>query len=204
MNVYLMRHPAREGGKGVCIGQTDVGLSAEGRASLPRLCQKAADLKPSRVISSDLQRCRSLAEGIASLLNLTVEINPAWRELNFGDWESRTFDEIQSEDPLNLAAWMENYVEIAPSGGESFRQLQTRALGALNQLGHTPGETVLVATHAGVIRSLISAAAGLSLTRVFEIGVQYGGLTHLAGSDGKWTLVSPLELTDHSVQKDIR
>ncbi len=204
MNVYLMRHPAREGDKGLCIGQTDVGLSAEGRASLPQLCQKAADLKPSRVVCSDLQRCRILAEGIARRLDLTVEINPQWRERNFGDWENRTFDQIQNEDPHNLAAWMANYVEIAPPGGESFQQLQTRALGALNQLGPISGETILVATHAGLIRSLISAAAGLSLKRVFEIGVNYGGLTHLAWRDGKWTLVSPLELTDHTVQKDIQ
>src|SRR5271168_4504009 len=163
MDVYLMRHPAREGEAGRCIGQTDVALSTEGISSLPRLGQEAAQVKPTRLLSSDLRRCRILAETIATKCYLTVEINPLWRELNFGEWENRTWDEIREKDPKSLAAWMENYVQISPPGGESFQQLQKRALGALDELDRASDESVLVATHCGVIRSLVSAFSGISL-----------------------------------------
>jgi len=199
-----MRHPAREGEAGRCIGQTDVALSAEGISSLPRLGQLAAQVKPTRVLSSDLRRCRILAETIAAKRNLTMEINPGWRELHFGEWENRTWDEIRREDPQRLAAWMDNYVEVAPPGGESFRQLQERVLGALEQLHRASDETIVVATHAGVIRSLVSALSDISLTRVFEISVSYGSLTHLRWSEGKWTLISKPEWSANSVQQEVR
>lgn len=204
MNVHLMRHPAREGAPGRCIGQTDVALSAEGCASLPRLGRQAAEMRPTRVVSSDLQRCRLLAEEIAEGQKLKVELSPAWRELDFGAWEDRTWDDIQKEDSARLAAWMENYVEVAPPRGESFRQLQERALGALDRLDRRSGETVVVTTHAGVIRSLLCAFSDVTLTRIFEVSVPYGSLTHVRWNEGKWNLVSKLELTAHSVREDIR
>jgi len=204
MNVYLMRHPAREGEAGLCIGQTDVALSAEGLSSLPRLGQEAEKVKPTRIISSDLQRCRILAETIAGMRNLSVNINPEWRELHFGDWENRTWDEIRHADPKRLAAWMNHYVEVAPPDGESFRQLQERALGALHRLDRTAHETIVVATHCGVIRALISAFSDVSLTRVFEISVPYGSLTHLCWRDEKWALGSTVERTDNSVQREVQ
>ena len=204
MNVHLMRHPAREGEAGRCIGQTDVKLSAEGRASLPLLCEQASRVKPTRVVSSDLQRCRILAEEIAARQNLKVTVEPTWRELHFGAWENRTWNDIQKDDGTNLAAWMTDFVEVAPPGGESFRQLQKRALGALDRLERDPGSTVVVTTHAGVIRSLLCAFSDMPLTRIFEVEVPYGSLTHLRWNEGKWTLVSEITVTAHSVQEDIR
>jgi alpha-ribazole phosphatase len=192
MNIYLMRHPQRESTAGRCIGQTGVPLSDEGRATLPLLARCAAGLSPVRVVSSDLQRCRLLADEIARASNLTVETNPQWREIHFGNWENRTWDDIERDDAPTLAAWMKDFVDVVPTGGESFRQLQARALSALESVGEFSSGAVIVVTHSGVIRSLMSAFSGVPLTRVLDIPVPYGSLTQLGRCDGKWALLPGL------------
>src|ERR1700734_515705 len=114
MDVFLMRHPAREAEQGLCIGQSDVELSADGISSFPDLVEKAAVVKPTRVASSDLVRCQKLANEIARHENLAVEVSSAWREINFGRWENCLWDEIRHHDAKNFAAWTEDFVTVAP------------------------------------------------------------------------------------------
>ena len=68
MTLTLMRHPHIDFAAQRCIGQTDVDLSFEGKSSLKSIAGQACRLFPDLVISSDLKRCRLLAEEIAARL----------------------------------------------------------------------------------------------------------------------------------------
>ena len=165
-----MRHPAVEFATLRCIGQTDVDLSTAGKSSLNSLADQ--------VLSSDLKRCRLLAEQIADRLRITPVFDPIWREIDFGCWENRTWDAIQREEAEAFSEWVADFVTTPAPGGESFLQLQKRALTAISKIDPI-SSNVLIVTHAGIIRAAYSAFANLSLSRAFDYNIQYGGMLHL-------------------------
>lgn len=105
-----------------------------------------------RVVSSDLARARRTAEIVADGLGTgPVEVEPALRERDVGDWTGLTSDEIGLRWPEVLQAWRERRL-VATPGGEPEAALVARVTAALGALaGNGP---VLVVTHGGVIRSL--------------------------------------------------
>ena len=189
MLLRLLRHPATASSGEGCIGQTDVALSAEGLAAIERIAEDAARTKPARLLSSDLRRCRMLADAIAARLDICPEPDAIWREVNFGAWENRTWDEIRSDDPHALAAWMDDFVTVAPPGGESFHQLRSRVVSALQKIDPEPFDSLLVVTHAGVIRAAVCAFSDWPLRRAFELEVSCGSTTCLRWKDNQWGVV---------------
>jgi broad specificity phosphatase PhoE len=212
MILTLMRHPAVEIANGRCIGQTDIDLSVAGEASLESLAHEACSLLLDRIISSDLKRCRLLAYRIASRLHIAPVFDSIWREVNFGLWENRTWNDIRSEDSRAFADWNADFVTVAPPGGESFQQLQNRVMEAISNVC-TVGTrfcasavgmrfcasgdacpdtsipiippdaqkripTVLVVTHAGVMRAAYAAFSKLPLSQAFDYHVPYGAMLH--------------------------
>ena len=120
-----MRHPSVDAGSDRCIGQTNVELSSGGRTALSPLAEEVSGLRPDRILCSDLKRCLLLAEAIAARLRLFAEPDPLWRELSFGTWENRTWNDIQASEPQLFGEWMTNFDTVAPPAGESFEQLQS-------------------------------------------------------------------------------
>jgi alpha-ribazole phosphatase len=207
MMLTLMRHPPIEAKGERCIGQTNVELSPEGRAALIPLAEEASRLKPDKILCSDLQRCQVLAEAIALRLGLSSEPDAVWREISFGTWESRTWNDIQAKEPYRLSKWTADFETVAPPAGESFADLQARILrGIENKLVGAKHDTevapstrseantgrpstihYLIVTHAGVIRAAMSAFSGLPLRRAFEFRVPYGSLSTFCRHGSRWT-----------------
>lgn len=95
MELFLVRHTETEqNGEARCIGQTDVPLSEAGKQHIHLVSARLVALKPECVITSDMERCIALAQLIASQLGLEPELSRAWREVNFGQWENRSWDDI--------------------------------------------------------------------------------------------------------------
>jgi broad specificity phosphatase PhoE len=211
MMLTFMRHPAIEAMGERCIGQTNVELSPEGRAALIPLAEEGSRLRPDKVLCSDLQRCQMLAEAIAFRLGLTSEADPVWREISFGTWEGRTWNDIQAKEPHRLNEWIADFETVAPPAGESFADLQARVLrgietklvGAKHDAGVAPATRsvanpgtsstthYLIVTHAGVIRAAMSAFFGLPLRRAFDFRVPYGCRTTFCRHGSHW---SPVDL----------
>ena len=183
MTLTLMRHPHIDFATQRCLGQTDVDLSFEGRSSLKSLASEACRLCPDRVVSSDLKRCRLLAEEIAARLRTRPVFDPIWREIDFGFWENRTWEAIRREETEAFAEWVADFVTTAPPGGESFWQLQKRILSAIDAISRIGAPkrvpALLVVTHAGVMRAAHAAFAGLPLSQAFDYKVPYGAMFHV-------------------------
>lgn len=194
--IVLVRHTQPEIDEGVCYGQTDVPLptdftreAAEIFRRLGSLVGKAADSM--RILSSPLQRCARLAEFFAAQnprRHRVVQSDARLREMNFGAWEGRSWAEIEAQDGEALRRWMEDFVHTAPPGGETFHDLQRRACEALQEAIETTTEetaenndvaatqTLVVVTHAGVIRALAAHYANLPLERAFLLAVNFGSI----------------------------
>ena len=118
-------------------GQTDIPLSPRGEAQAMRLRSRLAYEPITTAYASDLQR--------------------AWRtaELALDDWEGLTSAETVARDPEIAAARRRRPGSVRPPGGEHLADMRDRIAPAIEaiRLRH-PGETVLVSTHGGVVRTL--------------------------------------------------
>lgn len=151
MELYLIRHPRPQVAPGVCYGQTDLGL-AEPAAEV------AARLRPLlpadfTLYASPLARARLLAEALG-----TPRLDPRLKEIHFGEWEGRSFDDIGKPA---LDAWADAPLDFAPPGGESPRQMAARAHAFLAELRADAPAAAVVVAHGGPLRAIAGPLLGL-------------------------------------------
>lgn len=175
--LLLIRHAHTDMAGRFC-GHSDPELSATGRQ---QLSETIAQLQPwtlSTIYASDLKRALQTAEAIASHRNVTTQLRTGLREIYFGDWEGKSWEEIERADPATAASWLKAYPNQAPPGGEAFRDFEQRVRNEISALAALSGDSVVAAvTHAGFIRTAISVILGAPLASVNK--VDYGSITEL-------------------------
>jgi alpha-ribazole phosphatase len=173
--IVLVRHcEPQEDARGLCYGRLDVGLSAAGRAHAVALAAQLCEALYTHVWTSPRLRARETAEPLAR--GMTVAIHDDLREIDFGELEGRSYDEIAGSDPELYRAWMETPTRVRFPGGESFSDLKRRAVAALEEI-RARSDVALVVTHGGVIRAGLAAWLGMPDEAIFRLDVGYGRLT---------------------------
>jgi alpha-ribazole phosphatase len=171
MEVYLVRHTETVCEKGICYGQSDVGI----REPYEAIFESILNQLPQEAIlySSPLQRCTILAKHILANTKIDSIIEDSrLMEMNFGDWELRNWDAIPQEI---LNPWMGDFVNVRVPNGESFVDLYDRVLDFLeNKLTKDNEKPVIIVAHAGVIRGFLCKINDLSLKDAFQNKVNYG------------------------------
>lgn len=145
-------------------GQIDIGLNDKGRWQAGRLGQALAEEKLDAIYSSDLARAHQTADAVARTTGVAVTPQTGLRERVFGNFEGKTFAEIDALWPEQAQAWRKRVPDFAPEGGESLLQFRDRVLAVVQTLVacHTEGQILLVA-HGGVMDLLYRAATGQEL-----------------------------------------
>ena len=149
--LLLVRHAQSEwNADGRWQGWADPPLSDLGR----RQSEAAAGAlgRTDAVVTSDLGRAVETATILARALGLgPVEVDPALRERDIGEFTGLTRGEIEARWPGMVGS----FVRTSPPRGETSEQVLERALPALGRLAAgRPGQDVLVVTHGGVIRNV--------------------------------------------------
>jgi ribonuclease H / adenosylcobalamin/alpha-ribazole phosphatase len=154
------------------IGMRDDELSEQGRMQADALAEALAILPVAVVYSSPRRRAYDTAAPIAARHHLDVQLLPELMENSFGDWEGMSRAEVLARSPEDeqlLRAWEAN-PEIAPPGGESFAAVRKRVVGVVERLAQVhPDQTVVLVSHVGPIKALLSVALGAPLTSLFQI-----------------------------------
>lgn len=123
------------------IGWTDLPADLADSAALTRLSAYLPPAAP--VISSDLSRAIATADTLGNRPRLPHD--PDLREIHFGQWERRTFAEIDAETPDLIRAFWEAPGENRPPGGESWNDLTARTSTALDRLQGVASDLIVVA-----------------------------------------------------------
>ncbi|MGA6096710.1 histidine phosphatase family protein [Stutzerimonas marianensis] len=176
MNLHLdmLRHGETTGGGGF-RGRLDDELTAEGWQQMRRAVAERAGW--SRIISSPLKRCARFAAELAERQGLELEVESAFRELDFGAWEGLTAAELMLDRSEQLGRFWADPYGFTPPGGESLMAFETRVLTALERLADRwAGERILLVTHAGVMRLLLAEARGLPRERLLQVEVGHASL----------------------------
>jgi len=167
--LYLMRHGAPEVA-GRMLGRTD-DLATE--AGIAACVARAEGLDVKRIHASDLIRARACATAIGGPRGVAIEVDPRWRELDFGVWDGLAPGAI---DPAGLAAFYEDPDASPPPDGESWLALQGRVAHALAAM--LPVST-LVVTHGGAIRAALADLCGFDRRQIWSFDLPYAALVSL-------------------------
>ena len=186
MELVLVRHAeVSEEARGRCYGRLDVGLSENGHRQSRRIAERLAGEAVAAVVCSPARRTRETAAAVAVRHELEVTILDELSELDFGELEGRTYEEIESKWPELYAAWMTEPSSVAFPGGEALADLRARVAAAVTRLRtEYDGSVVVAITHAGVVRAVLADALGMPDDRFFRIDVEPASITRVGWRDG--------------------
>lgn len=153
---------------GTFCGSSNPDLNERGRAQAAALEHKLRSQPIDRMFSSDLARAQETAAYIAAPRKLEVTVHPALREIDFGDWEARTFVQIARQYPVFATRWMAEFPDLTIPNAEPVPAFRQRVLAEIQALRAVPAEHVVVLTHAGVLCVLLEEFGHLSKQQAYQ------------------------------------
>jgi probable phosphoglycerate mutase len=138
-------------------------LAEAGVRQAERAAERIAALKEvAAVYTSPLERTRETAKPIAAGRGLRPRVERGLLECDFGDWTGAKLKDLSKKPEW---ATVQRYPSgFRFPGGESFTEMQTRMVGALDGLvARHPGETIVAVSHADPIKAALAQALGTHL-----------------------------------------
>jgi phosphoserine phosphatase len=138
-------------------GRVDIELTEQGVAEARRTgVWIARHWQPTAVYTSPLKRCRDTGTAIAAPCGLTIEVLASLTDLNYGDWQWRTHDEVAAESPVLYRCWRTNPQLMRIPNGESLQELVARAADSFRVVAQKHAtETIVMVAHESLNRALL-------------------------------------------------
>ena len=168
---FLIRHAACSGLGQILWGRTPgICLNETGKLQAQRLAERFHGITLQAIYSSPMERALETAETIARTMNLEVNKNPAFDEIDFGEWSGKSFDTLASDEVWRRFNSHRSTTTIP--GGEAFLEVQTRVVMELERLSSQHNDArVAIVSHADVIKAAVGyfAATPIDLLQRIEI-----------------------------------
>jgi len=180
----LMRHAAHDWlGRGFAGRQPDVHLNAKGREQAQEIVQRLAAFPIDAIYCSPQPRTHETAGPVAQARGIAIRTEAAIDEVDLGDWEGRTFDEVREQETWQH--WCARRGSAQPPGGEPFAGVAQRGYEGLQRLARAhPDQHVLVVSHGDPLKAMIATCLGLSLDNLEQFDIAPASLSILAMGEG--------------------
>ena len=188
--IYLIRHGQTQWvhEKRYC-GQTDIPLNATGYKQAQALQPFLQDIPFSKVYSSDL--CRAAEYAHLAVPSCFAEKRSELRELSFGVFEGKTYDELCASSYQNLyEQWLENPGNILIPEGESATDFSHRINCVWQEILAQPDAMIALFSHGGPIRYLLSQTQGNGVDGLAHIALAEGAVSIIKVSENRLEIVS--------------
>jgi broad specificity phosphatase PhoE len=176
--IDLIRHGEPVGGRRIRGHGIDDPLSETGWAQMR---SAVGDGSPwARVVSSPMQRCLAFAKELATRQQLPLQIDDRLKEVGFGAWEGRTPDQIRTDNAEEYDAFYSDPVNRRPAGAEPLQEFSDRVGNCYDELvSRHAGEHLLLVTHAGVIRAVLSRLLDAPLGTMYRMEIANAGIARV-------------------------
>lgn len=172
MQIILTRHGEVEGMQPERFrGRMELALTARGSEQAKAVADRiAAEFAPQAVYTSTMQRSRETGAAIAAACGLSAQVLAGVNDLDYGDWQWKTHEEVRATHPHLHVLW-----KVAPQwvrfpGGESLQDLALRTVDGLRALLQRHADhTVVLVGHDSVNRALLLHALDLPLSAYWRI-----------------------------------
>ena len=183
-------------------GHLDIPLNSKGRWQAERLAHALKDESISTIYASDLARAWETAKYLGHAQDLQVIKEVGLRERHFGDFEGKTFAEIEVLSPEQSMRWRKRDPHFHPTGGESLVAMRARVIEAAERLAaQHPGEQIALVGHGGVMDVLYRAATRLDIQAPRSWTLGNAAINRLLWTPEGFTLVgwADTQHLDHGV-----
>ncbi len=157
MKIYLIRHGQTDWNlEGKIQGRYDVSLNETG-SKQAELLAMGMDKRPVvQIFSSRQKRALETAQAVGRRQHVAVTVIDGLEEVEFGEWEGKTWDEISREYPEEFKVWCTEPAEIVPPGGESRPQIYRRIGNALKEILRRSRGDIAIVSHGAALAYMVS------------------------------------------------
>ena len=179
--IIIIRHGSIDSKyQGRYIGTMDVPLSQKGLEESVAIGKYLADINCDYIFASPMLRVKQTLEtAIAPEKIKDVEYKENLREINFGDWEGMTFEEINAKYPNQVNDWVGILNKFGFPNGSNVDDFHKGIELFKKTLLKISSETIMVFAHGGVILALICSILGLEKDKMLAFKVDRGSITTL-------------------------
>ncbi|MBO4972251.1 MAG: histidine phosphatase family protein [Clostridia bacterium] len=194
VNFIVIRHGLSQSNREKRFsGQYDTPLSDFGVRQAECSCEYVLkSFKVDMVVASDLQRAYNTVKPAADALSVNIDKYKELREVDVGSWLHVPYAEIDKFDPEGRRKYLETPIgERVYGGAESYTDVKRRAIRKLREIAEeNDGKTILVGTHAGVVRVFLVECLGMDINDMESLpGIHNASVTTATYENGKFTLV---------------
>ena len=189
MNIYIVRHGATSWNeKDIVQGNIDIELSEKGKSEVEKTAEYLKNLKFNKIFTSELRRTFNTAEIIGKGRNADIVKIKELNELDCGDWEGLTMEQIRNERAEEYAK-LKADPEYKIPGGESFMDVVRRfKIGWQKVLKLSEGKDFLFITHIVITRAFLYSNLGVPYESVRSFVINNASFTHFEYDNGRYFL----------------
>ncbi|PJZ26407.1 fructose-2,6-bisphosphatase [Leptospira hartskeerlii] len=162
-SLCLLRHPSippEYAGK--YLGRKEVSLSEEGIQEVERIREKIFEkFITGKVYLSPAKQCIETFNELCFHNKLDPEIKEELQELDFGDWEGRSFSELAEINSEGLKKFANFSSSFRFPNGESLHEFQKRAESFKEHILSSSDRYIFVLSHGGILSNLLCSFLGL-------------------------------------------
>ena len=163
MQLILIRHGETLWNKEKRVqGMSDIELSEAGIKQARKLAWSLRDAAIAAIYASPLKRAFQTAEIINDFHGRTIETCDNLMEMNMGDFEGLSFEDLMARENEFLRRWIAEPASVRMPNGETLSELQDRAWAGIERIiGRR--ENALVVSHNFTIATILCQLRNLSL-----------------------------------------
>ena len=180
--LIMMRHGQTEANiKRIYGGRIDLPLAEEGKQEAARTAKRLPAFD--YVYASDMLRTQQTAQIVAPKAD--IKYNAALREMDFGDYEGLSADEIQARMPGSWQRYLVDHQTFTFPNGSNVEEFVSKAAETVKSIAVAHDEkSVLVVTHKGFILSVLSKCLHGDSAHLFHYDIRPGGFLRLHIEEG--------------------
>ncbi len=178
--LYLLRHGETEWNDQWRLqGQKDTPLSPKGILQAEKAAKILKNLGIDFIYCSDLNRAAKTSEIIAQEFKGQVQVyrTEKLREISFGDWEGKKYEEFSREEKEYYQRWLQDPVNCFIPGGESLEDVKKRVMEFIASVLKKKEKNILLVSHGGPIKIMISQVLSMNLSHLSCLAVSPASLS---------------------------
>lgn len=177
MRLILLRHAeTKANADNKYIGHSYSEYTEKGKKQIKNILRLLSKESFDRVYSSPLPRALKLAEMISHQMNCELLIEESLKEMNFGIFEGKRYQEAEREYKDEWEKWTDDYINYRIPDGECYLDLHQRVTTFIDSL---KGKSTLLLTHGGIIQTIITYLLDLDIDDRWHFKIPPGGLVEI-------------------------
>jgi probable phosphoglycerate mutase len=138
-----------------------------------------------------LDRCQRTARIIGETQGLIPDTQATLDDIDYGEWQGHTYDEIQQTDPAGFESWMTHPDETRIPAADTLQQASVRAAAAMQAALALRAEfSIIFVSHDSINRLILLHALEMPLARYHDLEQSPCGISRIQFIGTRWKIRS--------------